>query len=43
MAVLRFSMLLSIPMASVMYLHIGMQEEDILELTYATCHMCILQ
>ena len=29
-------------MASVVYLHFGMQEEDILEHTIAKCHLCTI-
>ena len=46
MIVLSFSMqgkiILSILLASVMCLHFGMQEEDILERTNAKCHLCTL-
>ena len=32
----------SVLMASVMYLHFSMQEEDIMEHTNAKCHLCPL-
>ena len=35
-------MLLSILMSNVMYLHFGMQEENVLEDTNAKCHLCAL-
>ena len=39
----RGKIFLSVLLASVMFLHINMQEQDILEHTNGNCHLCTLQ